>query len=288
MGDTTAKHQFWRYTLNNHTTDEMKLIHDPPGCVGIIQHVWTPEKGESGTPHIQGFIKLAKQVRKSHLIRHWLGRANYGGLDSLEYRANTLKYVQKQDATATAPTTQANTTTPLLWPGMIPELVCKWIHEHTEAHWDNWSEPAHHHRRWIRDTHGIAEQFAQWLDRQTDRHKFHKLVRTRLPDGDTEVEHEWRGKAFSPTHEAPLPLVVEYAKSQLVRQYQCETLMDKPDVVRALDKYAHEILWRIEHNQRDAVQAQNDEAEGEAGDQAPPSGTAPGTAGEPAGASDVL
>lgn len=278
MAATTAKHQFWRYTLNNHTDDEMRLIHDPPASVGIVHHVWTPERGENGTPHIQGYIKLRSQARMSHLKRHWLARANWGGLDSLEYRANTLKYVQKQDATATAATTQATNTTPLLYSAMIPELVMKWIHEHTAFHWDN-DEDTPNWRRWIRDTAGTAEQFAQWLDRQTDRHKGYRLVRHRRPDGEFDTEHRWNSREFEPSNEAPLPLLIEYAKSQLVRQYQCETLLHKPDVVRALELYGREILWRIEHNQRDAVQAENDEAEGEADDQAPPPAPTPAGSG---------
>lgn len=257
MAETTSKAQYWGYTLNNHTEAEMIVIHDPPAGVGIIHHVWTPEQGESGTPHIQGLVKLRQQVRKSHLIRHWLPRASFRPLVNAEYRANMLRYVQKQDETARAATTQATNATPQVFPAMMPELIIRWIAENTQAHYEDQADP-HPWRRWIRDTPSVAEDFDQWVERQDQPDLRHH---------HTEGSWTWKHREFVPSHEAPWELLIQYAKSQLVRSHRVETLVERPDVDRALARYGTEILWRIEHN--DALQETRSEAEADSQAEAP-------------------
>lgn len=283
---TTIKAQCWGYTLNNHTTQELVLIRDPPPSVGIQHHVWTPEEGaENGTPHIQGYVKLTTQVRKSHLIKRWLERASYRALNADEYNAAMLAYVQKQDETARGPTTQTtHTPRPVMYPAMVPELIVKWVVDNTTQHFDDHQYPRDnaHWRRWIRDDRHQGEEFAQWLDRQTDKTdryvwRHHSTeIRTDAAGEVMEIAHVWCGREFMPTHEAPWLLMVEFAKSQLVRTHQCETLMMRPDVNAAVRRYTQEILWRIEHSHADPTpvsQESDDEAEAES--PAPPSDSAP-------------
>lgn len=279
---TTVKAQCWGYTLNNHTTQELVLIRDPPPSVGIQHHVWTPEEGTSnGTPHIQGYIKLHTQVRKSHLIKRWLERASFRPLNADEYNSAMLHYVQKQDATARGATTQS--TTPqrtVLYPAMVPELIVRWIHDHTDDHMGNYAHAAHREWfRWTRDTRSVGEEFRHWLDRQTDKTdhtiwRNHSIETRSYPSGEMEQAHVWRGREFSPTHEVPWLLMVEFAKSQLVRVHQCETLMMRPDVNAAIRRFAPEILWRIEHTPDADPTPVPEEADDEA-PPAPPSGSAP-------------
>lgn len=277
---TTVKAQCWGYTLNNHTTQELVLIRDPPPSVGIQHHVWTPEEGTTnGTPHIQGYVKLTTQVRKSHLIKRWLERASYRALNADEYNAAMLHYVQKQDATARGATTQStHTPRPVLYPAMVPELIVRWIADHSVQHYDDHVYPLDnaHWRRWIRDDEHTGEQFAQWLDRQTDKTdryvwRHHSTeIRSNAAGEILERVPVWCGREYMPTHEVPWLLMVEFAKSQLVRTHQCETLMMRPDVNAAVRRYTQEILWRIEHTHADPTpvpQEGDDEAEAEA---APP------------------
>lgn len=284
---TTVKAQFWGYTLNNHTTQELVLIRDPPPSVGIVHHVFTPEEGTTnGTPHIQGYVKIRTQVRKSHLIKRWLERASFRPLNSDEYQSAMLHYVQKQDATARGATTQsAPPQALLLYPAMVPEMIIRWIHENTEEHADMFQHgrTSRDWFRWSRDTRSVGEEFRHWIDRQTDKTdttiwRHHSMELHSSPAGEVlERVHVWSGREFNPAHEAPWVLMVEFAKSQLVRRHQCETLMMRPDVCAAIRRYSQEILWRIEHTPNADPESLSEASD----DEAPPPPSGPPTGSSP-------
>lgn len=264
------KAQYWGYTLNNYTQEELILIRQPPTGVMVMDHVHELEEAPTtGTPHVQGFAKLTRQVRKSFLIKHWLPRATWIPLRSEEYRENMRKYVQKQDATATSAVRQQTNHQPLLFPAMIPEMIIRWVRDNTTEHMAD-SEPETRNYRWIRDDNDryVGERFEQWL--WEHRRDYRHLGYTNTPWG--ELSYSWKGHEFTPHNEAPRELLLDFARSQLVRTHRVETLVDRPDVRHATERYATEILWRIEHT-HDADPTSVPE---EADEQAPsPPGDAP-------------
>jgi len=91
----------------------------------IRELYWELEKGENGTPHVQGCLRLKTQQRTTFLLKHFLARAHYTGLGSAEYQENMKKYAMKQDATATSGVVSARNTEPILFPAVIPEMIVK-------------------------------------------------------------------------------------------------------------------------------------------------------------------
>lgn len=62
----------WCYTLNNYTEGER----DAARLVDCVYHVFGYERGENGTPHLQGYIRFAtmkslKQAKKIFERAHW-------------------------------------------------------------------------------------------------------------------------------------------------------------------------------------------------------------------------
>lgn len=71
---STSKH--WCFTLNNHTKDCLTGILNIFGpMVPKVSYVFQEEKGENGTPHLQGYINFKKRVRPMQLFKnkriHW-------------------------------------------------------------------------------------------------------------------------------------------------------------------------------------------------------------------------
>lgn len=91
----------------------------------VRQCLWELEQGESGTPHVQGYLRLKTQQRLSFLRSHYLSRAHYTGLTTEEWKQNTKKYVQKQDETAVGCVVQENQSVRTFFPAEIPELIVK-------------------------------------------------------------------------------------------------------------------------------------------------------------------
>ena len=87
--------QGWCFTLNNHTDEErVKLL--ATDCKYVIIG---DEVGESGTPHLQGFIyfearKSLKQVKKLNGKSHW--EMTKGSIDqNIEYCSKDGKFEER-------------------------------------------------------------------------------------------------------------------------------------------------------------------------------------------------
>jgi len=109
---------FWSFTINNYTPTDLALVQQ--GYPDHIrQIVYTLEKGEeTGTPHIQGYLKLFRQQRESY-VRKLYPRASFHGITSDAYNLNAQRYAQKLDQTAESPATITNNP----FPDPVVELV---------------------------------------------------------------------------------------------------------------------------------------------------------------------
>lgn len=87
----------WSMTINNPDENDMVLVRNP-NPEYIRQLVWTPEIGEDGTPHIQGYVKLMKQQRMS-FIKKLYPRGHFKSITADEYKHNCSHYAQKDDKT---------------------------------------------------------------------------------------------------------------------------------------------------------------------------------------------
>jgi len=89
---------FWGMVINNYTETHLALLRQ-----GYPDHlkqlVYTLEKGESGTPHVQAYLRLFRQQRISYVKKLFPG-ANFQALTSDEYILNAQAYAQKLDETA--------------------------------------------------------------------------------------------------------------------------------------------------------------------------------------------
>lgn len=100
---TTA---FWEMTINNYDEKDLALVQQ--GYPDHIrQLVYTLEKGESGTPHIQAYIRLYRQQRMSYVRKLFPG-ARFQPLVSESYKLNAQRYAQKLDKTAESPAVITN------------------------------------------------------------------------------------------------------------------------------------------------------------------------------------
>ena len=92
---TTA---FWGFTINNYTDTHVALLQQ--GYPDYTRElVYTFEKGDSDTPHIQGWLKLQRQQRLS-FVRKLFPGAHFTALVHDEYIENMKRYAQKLDSTA--------------------------------------------------------------------------------------------------------------------------------------------------------------------------------------------
>jgi len=103
---TNGTHTHWGMVINNYTETDLALVQQ--GYPDHIrQLVYTLEAGDSGTPHIQAFIKMKRDCRLTHM-KKLFPRANFKFLDSSEYRLNAQRYAQKLDDTAQSAATITN------------------------------------------------------------------------------------------------------------------------------------------------------------------------------------
>jgi len=88
---------FWSITINNPDENDYALVRQGyPDYVKSLIH--TTEVGKEGTPHIQGWLRLHRQQRRS-FVKKLFPRCNCQPLTSDEHELNTRRYVQKDDET---------------------------------------------------------------------------------------------------------------------------------------------------------------------------------------------
>lgn len=98
---TTPTTAFWGMTINNYDDTDLALVQQ--GYPDFIRKiVYTLERGESGTPHVQAYIRLFRQQRLSYL-KKLFPRGSFKALTNDEYVLNAERYAQKQDDTAESP-----------------------------------------------------------------------------------------------------------------------------------------------------------------------------------------
>lgn len=104
MTDITTA--FWGMVINNYDETDLALVQQGYGDF-VKQLVYTPERGEDGTPHIQAYIRLYRQQRLSY-VKKLFPRGHFTALTCDEYKLNTQRYAQKQDDTAEGPSVITN------------------------------------------------------------------------------------------------------------------------------------------------------------------------------------
>jgi len=103
MDVTTA---FWGMTINHYDETDLALVQQGyPDHVRQI--VYTLERGEKGTPHIQAYLRLYRQQRLSY-VKKLFPRGSFKALLADEYKLNAQRYAQKLDATAESPAVITN------------------------------------------------------------------------------------------------------------------------------------------------------------------------------------
>lgn len=124
---TTA---FWNFTINNYTDTHLALLQQAYPDY-IRQLVYTLEKGEEGTPHVQAYLRLHRQQRLS-FVRKLFPLAHFKPITSDEFHLNAQRYAQKLDSTAQSPATITNNPIPdpiteLL--GVIEDCYKSFLHD---------------------------------------------------------------------------------------------------------------------------------------------------------------
>jgi len=71
----TASARNYLFTLNNYTTDELVQLSELPSYAKYL--IFGKEVGESGTPHLQGYLQLSSRRTLSWLKANFNGRAHF-------------------------------------------------------------------------------------------------------------------------------------------------------------------------------------------------------------------
>jgi len=91
------QYTYWSITINN-PDDNDKLIIQNPNEKYIRSLVWTPEVGEEGTDHIQGWVRLQRNQSLAFMKKLY-PRAHVKPCDKDVYNENCHQYAQKNDDT---------------------------------------------------------------------------------------------------------------------------------------------------------------------------------------------
>lgn len=75
MAESRAKH--WCFTLNNYTDQDLQRLHEAfnNDAFNMLYLVYGRETGDSGTPHLQGFVSFSERTRFS-TVRNRLGQCH--------------------------------------------------------------------------------------------------------------------------------------------------------------------------------------------------------------------
>ena len=65
--------KYWCFTLNNYSSDDLKKLDE---CNSVDKYIFQEEVGETGTPHLQGFVQFDNRVRPKNIVdfskaAHW-------------------------------------------------------------------------------------------------------------------------------------------------------------------------------------------------------------------------
>lgn len=82
-----AKH--WCFTMNNYTADDLDRLGNLEGQVDYL--VYGKEVGESGTPHLQGFVSFKTRVRRNTAV-NMVGQAHFTVARKVD---NAIEYCKK-------------------------------------------------------------------------------------------------------------------------------------------------------------------------------------------------
>lgn len=81
----------WTFTLNNYTDEDVARLSLPlPGTVAYL--IFGKEVGESGTPHLQGYVSFKNRVRMQHVLA-FTGQAH---LEIARFPQRAIEYCKKE------------------------------------------------------------------------------------------------------------------------------------------------------------------------------------------------
>lgn len=72
MAQTQGQSKYWCFTLNNPTETEIQSVEAWPHLVDVTWMTYGRETGESGTPHLQGYI-IFTVVKRFRTVKSYLG-----------------------------------------------------------------------------------------------------------------------------------------------------------------------------------------------------------------------
>ena len=164
MGDFNT---YWQMTINNYDERDLALVRQ--GYPDDIRKlVYTLEKGEQGTPHIQAYIHMKRSVRLSHMKKLFPG-AHFASQTSAEWRLNQHNYAQKLDPTAESPAVIQNNDPLHTIEGTI-RRVMRWIekemayHEYSYKHLMEYRKMAE--KRMVQEDYTMAKVFVSAVYKQ--------------------------------------------------------------------------------------------------------------------------
>lgn len=89
----------WCFTLNNYTEDEMNNFFPKETCDfhdgGITYYICGKEKGEQGTPHLQGYVQFKKKIRMNQ-VKNWFKTERIHLEIAKGSPDNNIKYCSKE------------------------------------------------------------------------------------------------------------------------------------------------------------------------------------------------